>query len=127
MTDDAAFLRLILADPDADGPRLLYADWLDERGDAARAEFIRVQCALAALPADDARRPALQARGDVLLEQNRFAWGAPLRGLAVQWDFGRGFPVSARLEAKVFFARAEELFASVPVRHVDLLDVSGHL
>jgi uncharacterized protein (TIGR02996 family) len=40
------FLRAVIADPEDDGPRLVYADWLDERGDAARAEFIRLQCEL---------------------------------------------------------------------------------
>jgi uncharacterized protein (TIGR02996 family) len=39
------FLESILAEPRDDGNRLVYADWLDERGgpgDAARAEFIRL-------------------------------------------------------------------------------------
>jgi uncharacterized protein (TIGR02996 family) len=45
--DDEAFLRAIGAAPEDDAPRLVYADWLDDRGDAARAEFIRVQCELA--------------------------------------------------------------------------------
>lgn len=44
---DADFLAAILETPDDDFPRLAYADFLDERGQAARAEFIRVQCALA--------------------------------------------------------------------------------
>jgi uncharacterized protein (TIGR02996 family) len=44
---DAAFIRAILDAPDDDVPRLVYADWLDERGDAARSEFVRVQCELA--------------------------------------------------------------------------------
>jgi uncharacterized protein (TIGR02996 family) len=39
-----AFLRDICANPEDDTPRLIYADWLDERGEEARAEFIRVQC-----------------------------------------------------------------------------------
>jgi len=30
---------------DGNGARLIYADWLDERGECARAELIRVQCA----------------------------------------------------------------------------------
>jgi uncharacterized protein (TIGR02996 family) len=46
MTRAAAFLQAILADPDDDAPRLVDADWLDERGDPARGEFIRVQCQL---------------------------------------------------------------------------------
>jgi uncharacterized protein (TIGR02996 family) len=44
---EAAFLAHVLANPDDDTPRLVYADWLDEQGQDARAEFIRVQCALA--------------------------------------------------------------------------------
>ncbi len=127
MAADADFLRLILADPDADGPRLVYADWLDDHGQPARAEFIRVQCALAALPADDPRAAALHARADVLLEQHRVGWSGPLAGLATRWDFRRGFPEVVRMEARVFLARGEELFAAVPARHVELLDAAAHL
>src|SRR4051794_38085416 len=127
MPADADFLRLILADPDADGPRLVYADWLDEQGQSSRAEFIRVQCALAALPPDDPRVVALAARADVLLEQHRVAWSGPLAGLATRWDFRRGFPEVVRMEAKAFLARGDELFAAVPARHVELLDAASHL
>ena len=127
MPADADFLRLIFADPDADGPRLVYADWLAEQGQSARAEFIRVQCALAALPAEDPQTTALRTRADVLLEQHRIAWSGPLAGLATRWDWHRGFPEVVRMEAKVFLARGEELFAAVPARHVELLDVAAHL
>jgi uncharacterized protein (TIGR02996 family) len=123
----ADFLHLILADPDADGPRLVYADWLDDQGQHARAEFIRVQCALASLPADVPQAASLRARADVLLEEHRVAWAEPLAGLANRWDWIRGFPDVVRLDAKAFVARGEELFAAVPVRHVELLDVAAHL
>jgi uncharacterized protein (TIGR02996 family) len=44
VTDDhAAFLRAVVAEPDDDRPRLIFADWLDERGDGLRASFIRWQ------------------------------------------------------------------------------------
>lgn len=49
LTPDAAFLDAVCATPDDVGPRLMYADWLEERageGDRERAEFIRVQCEL---------------------------------------------------------------------------------
>jgi uncharacterized protein (TIGR02996 family) len=42
----AAFLADILKHPGDDAPRLIFADWLEEHGDGARAEFIRVQCEL---------------------------------------------------------------------------------
>ena len=44
-TDEAALLKAIVAHPDEDTPRLVYADWLDEAGDHARAEFIRLSVA----------------------------------------------------------------------------------
>lgn len=40
------FLAAIVAAPDDDTPRLVFADWLDENGDPDRAEFIRLQTAL---------------------------------------------------------------------------------
>jgi uncharacterized protein (TIGR02996 family) len=53
MTDAAAFIAAICADPSDDAPRLQYADWLDEQGQGERGEFIRVQIAIAnAAPCD---------------------------------------------------------------------------
>jgi uncharacterized protein (TIGR02996 family) len=45
----AGLLAAILADPADDAVRLIYADHLDDCGEGARAEFIRVQCQLADL------------------------------------------------------------------------------
>ena len=47
--DELALLRGVEAAPDDDLPRLVYADWLDEHGRHARAEFIRVQCERASI------------------------------------------------------------------------------
>ena len=41
-----ALLAGIIADPENDLPRLMMADALDEAGEHARGEFIRVQCEL---------------------------------------------------------------------------------
>ena len=40
----AAFINAIREAPCDDAPRLIYADWLEENADPARAEFIRLQC-----------------------------------------------------------------------------------
>lgn len=54
MTDEATLLAAVAAAPDDDTPRLVYADWCDDHGRPDRAEFVRVQCRLAAgSPADD--------------------------------------------------------------------------
>jgi uncharacterized protein (TIGR02996 family) len=46
MSDDSAFIRAILANPDDAELRLIYADWLEERGDP-RGEFLRLEAATA--------------------------------------------------------------------------------
>lgn len=45
-----AFVRRIAATPGDDVTRLVAADWIEEHGDAARAELIMVQCQLAEKP-----------------------------------------------------------------------------
>lgn len=46
----------VLAHPQSDACRLLYADWCESEGDHDRAEFIRVQCELAMMPVHDFTR-----------------------------------------------------------------------
>jgi uncharacterized protein (TIGR02996 family) len=50
MSDDDALRAAIVAAPDADLPRLVYADFIQENGDEAGAEFIRAQIELANTP-----------------------------------------------------------------------------
>ena len=46
MDMNEAFVGSIAESLYDDTPRLVYADWLEDDGDADRAEFIRVQCEL---------------------------------------------------------------------------------
>jgi uncharacterized protein (TIGR02996 family) len=126
MTDDA-FLRASIENPDDDGLRLMYADWLEERGDP-RGEFIRVQVALAGMPEHDPRRGELEARERALLKGHRDEWLGPLRELAEDQQFHpgaqfcRGFVAELTVKASVFLEEAERLFRSAPVRRVCLLN-----
>lgn len=115
-----AFLQDILAHPEDDAPRLVYADWLDDHGDSARAEFIRVQCHLARLPTTAERRPALESRQRELLEMHGDTWAGPVRELARAWAFHRGFVDDVTLEGRAFLAGARKLFRVAPVRHLHL-------
>ncbi len=86
-----AFLDDIKRHPDDDAPRLILADWLDDHGDAERAEFIRVSCArYRRLAHEDALYWALKRRERALLRRHGAAWKGPLRGRAEQLDFERG-------------------------------------
>jgi uncharacterized protein (TIGR02996 family) len=68
--DERALLHAVCAEPGDDVPRLAYADYLDENGQADRAEFIRVQVELARLPGHDPRRLGLGLREAALLRQH---------------------------------------------------------
>jgi uncharacterized protein (TIGR02996 family) len=51
VTDHDALVRAVCAHPDDDTPRLVYADYLEESGEADRAAFVRAQVELARTPA----------------------------------------------------------------------------
>ena len=84
MTEREAFLCAILDDPE-DGPRLVFADWLEERGDP-HGEFIRLQCRLARLADDDPARPELDLRERRYLARFALPWQGPLQSLALPDD-----------------------------------------
>src|SRR5262245_14998409 len=91
MTQDEAFLRAIVEEPDDDTHRLVYADWLEEHGKADRAEFIRVQCELARLRHGDARRAELESREQALLAAHQEEWTEMLPRAVTSHAFERGF------------------------------------
>jgi uncharacterized protein (TIGR02996 family) len=89
MTDRDALLSAIREHPDEDTPRLMYADFLDEVGgdaNAARAEFIRIQCELALLSLNDVKRPTLEAREGKLLKKFGQSWKKEAAGGAINAD-----------------------------------------
>ena len=105
--EQRALWSAIRAHSDDDTPRLVYADWLQEHGDEPRAEFIRVQCALAKLPYDRRRsrkeRSLLQTKEKELLAAHKAnwtvslsaavdgVWGESWREWAARLQFERGF------------------------------------
>ncbi|MBK7399055.1 MAG: TIGR02996 domain-containing protein [Myxococcales bacterium] len=86
---EAPLLAAIVAAPDDDGPRLVYADWLQERGDKL-GEWIAVEVGLARTPGDRklvARRKALTRT-----HADRAALIAPVRPILQygDWSYERG-------------------------------------
>jgi uncharacterized protein (TIGR02996 family) len=123
-----AFLRDVAQHPADDGPRLVYADWLDEHGQPGRAEFIRTQVQLESLDRADDRRWALLVREARLRGAYGKGWaGKALRSLVRGWRFRRGFVEEVTLSADAFLRNAEELFRLAPVRRVRLVDAGGHI
>jgi uncharacterized protein (TIGR02996 family) len=115
-SEEEAFLADVVEHPDDDTPRLVYADWLDEHGDEARAEFIRLQIELARMEEWDARRPELKRREKQLLAAHAGKWGEGLGKRVYGTEFRRGFLEVAQCLPKVFLANAPELFKRFPLR-----------
>jgi|SRR5262245_3451414 len=89
MSDATALFAAIRAAPDDDAPRLVCADWLDEHGQAERAEFIRVQ-----IERTRNDSPALRKREQELLANHHDAFVGPLAAPGIRLRFRRGFVVA---------------------------------
>src|SRR5262249_44833313 len=97
---------------DEDGPRLIYADWLEDHGRSARAELIRVQCALARGEGNE----ELRRREQQLLAEHGQEWAAAGAGHVKAWDFRRGLLEQVTLTAEAFAKSGEEMLCAVPLR-----------
>jgi uncharacterized protein (TIGR02996 family) len=93
-----AFWAAIREAPEDDAPRLVFADWLEEHGEADRAEFIRLQCALAKLGPDRRKgrkeRARLEPREQELLVAHGSRWLGSLRAVlrgSNPWDLEDGW------------------------------------
>src|SRR5262249_2208085 len=99
--EEGAFFRAVIEAPDDDPPRLVYADWLDDRawpGDVARAEFIRLSVRLSrteGLPPEE--RATLARRESDLLQSHREKWLQHLPLYIDEAVFVRGFVERIRI------------------------------
>lgn len=111
--DLGALFGAIVTQPDDDGPRLVYADVLAERGDP-RGELIVAQCMIARGGASD----AILDREAALLARHGRDW---LRELGVPaGTFRRGFLEVASLTAKAFLRARAQLERGAVLRELRL-------
>jgi uncharacterized protein (TIGR02996 family) len=123
------FLMQILATPDDDAPRLVYADWLEEQGNLDRAQFIRAQCDVARLPAWHPRATEAAWEAEALLSKGGAKWRAELPALdGIEWaDFERGFVTMVRVrDQKTLFTHAAAIAAAAPVTGIELTKLDEH-
>jgi uncharacterized protein (TIGR02996 family) len=117
------FLEDIVAHPDDDAPRLIFADWLEDQGDSARAEFIRVQIERTSLTEWDARQVLLRLREGALLEEHGQKWKAELANLKeVSWgEFRRGFVATAIFSTFAALGEnASACWAAAPIEAIEV-------
>jgi uncharacterized protein (TIGR02996 family) len=114
-----------------DAVRLVYSDYLEERGgtgSSARAELIRVQVELATLPPNSRRAADLSLRQDDLLAEWERVWLGDWTDVLDGWVFRRGLVEAVRADASVFLDYAADWFAEWPTLTVaKLTRAGGHL
>ncbi len=113
MTDFERFLAAIIESPEDDLPRLVFADWLEERGDTRRAEFIRLQCALDQEPHGTEYRIRSEFRCQELLKRDRSKW--IINGIPGRQEFRRGFVEYLHLSADAFLVLANRIARETPL------------
>jgi uncharacterized protein (TIGR02996 family) len=116
MISERAFLSTVLDLPDETAPRLVYADWLEEQGESARAEFIRLQCAGIG-----------ETRRAELLQEYGAVWAGPIFRHAYQYEFRRGFVEEMTIQTRLFLDLGAAMFAQAPIRLLRLIGAQGLL
>ncbi|MBA4189684.1 MAG: hypothetical protein C0467_16995 [Planctomycetaceae bacterium] len=144
MTDEEALRRSIIAQPEEDTPRMVYADWLQENDRCEEAEFIRVGCRLEATSPDHPDYPEWLARQDELTiwlathvdaPKLKFADGLEGSGEAGWWRITRrGFPRYVDFDGnhhhgakamRALAASVEKAFETLPTRWLAVRSITN--
>lgn len=125
MNEDLGLFADILEHPHDDAPRLIYADWLDDRagpGDAIRAAFIRLQIEIA----HRASVPLVR-REKALLAQNGRSWSRSLRPILSRPYWKRGFVETASVYASALVDCPDNVLNLAPLCRLRFRDPAGHI
>ncbi|MEZ4403682.1 MAG: TIGR02996 domain-containing protein [Kofleriaceae bacterium] len=123
---EAELLRAVLAAPDADAPRLAYADGVAAT-DPERAQLIRAQIAATH------KRRAGASWGDegklalTLLGRHHARWTPRLPVPVTEARFYRGFVELVATSAEALLGGLAELARVVPLRHADVTGAAGRV
>lgn len=148
MTDRDPFIRTILDNPDDDGPRLVYADQLEEWGESDYARFIRLQCAQCTCTVDRVQNLGKIEYGKYkktrcdkhdgeleawkLKTKYETLWATQFLGhdninlsltnrhCVSRWEFRRGF-IEVISFCNDWIKFADEIFARNPIQEVNLI------
>jgi uncharacterized protein (TIGR02996 family) len=124
MTDSrAALYRAICANPDEDTPRLAYADLVEEEGNAAHAEFIRAQIAIARVPAHDPLYIATRIAAPDAINGHAMTHALPPVPDGFGWhafEFRRGFPWKVGTRSAKAFTAESAIFEAAPIQELSI-------
>jgi uncharacterized protein (TIGR02996 family) len=125
-----AFLQDIREHPDDDAPRLVLADWLEERGDP-RGELIRAQLGRTRFAQEERRAEWNEARRReaALLAEHAAGWLGPLADRVELATFARGLlqvAVPSRVFAGLAWAALARTEAYAWIETVEVTRVTDH-
>ncbi|MBY0461008.1 MAG: TIGR02996 domain-containing protein, partial [Gemmataceae bacterium] len=118
-------MQAIIAQPEEDTPRLVYADWLQENGQPERAEYIRLSIEMANLrygiTDDEQRYWQLRAARDPLVERHYKVWERAFASRFppnrdVLFGLDRGFVERIHCSVKYLLDHADALFREATLR-----------
>lgn len=115
-SDQERFLTEILANPADRDVRLVFADWLEEQGNA-RGELIRLQIQLEKMKASDRGYATLRKKERALF--NEYPPYGDRPGIS-GWEYRAGFVEKIEMTLTAFLRNATEVFEHSPVQHVTL-------
>jgi uncharacterized protein (TIGR02996 family) len=147
MIDESALLGAVLREPEADAPRLAYAEWLQQVGGAsnnARAELIRIQIEIEQWSGAGRHWLELACRERELLARWAPSWERPFRdllkpslfrparwlrarlfGQGGAWRIHRGFIEEIDTSASTFLEEDCILFGHAPIRRIVLSNATS--
>jgi uncharacterized protein (TIGR02996 family) len=117
--EQAALLAAIVAEPDDDTPRLVYADWLEEHSDAEQAAFIRDSIKLSLTKPTAKSWKTLYNRLWNLERDSGRKWLKPLGIESGAPNFTRGLAESLFYEEpEDYFREQKAIFRFLPIEHL---------
>lgn len=138
--EEIAFLRSAAAEPDDDTLRLVYADWLDERGEekfSSQAAFVRLQVRRSRMDVFDPDRDSLLEEESTYLQMYKRDWNGRIhhalhrrglcglvdaRGGAIRgWNYHRGMMTHVSVTADGLAGHPELIFSLGPVESLRLV------
>ncbi len=137
--DELAFIRSASVEPEEDTIRLVYADWLDERGDdthATLATFVRLQVHRTRTSFLDPNYPDLLAEENALFQKHKRRWNGRIhrrlakissfskvdarRGPIRSWQYHRGMITQITVTPEALLKEPETIFGLGPIESLHL-------
>jgi uncharacterized protein (TIGR02996 family) len=116
VTEHESFLRIVCEYPDEDAPRLIFADWLEDQGELASAEFIRAQ-----ILRGEVTQVVSHIRPEIAIPHFLYSIDVDQQNVS-SVTYKRGFVCSISLTSRCFLEAAPSLFTKHPITEVFLTD-----